>query len=63
MVGPPLLCRQEDSLDAALDIMRSQRIHRLYVHGEDPWRAAGVLAYPDIVGMLFVSAAAATAAS
>ncbi len=53
MVGPPLFCRQEDSLDAALDIMRSQRIHRLYVHGEDPWRAEGVLAYPDIVGMLY----------
>ena len=53
MVGPPLFCRQEDSLDAALDIMRSQRIHRLYVHGEDPWRAEGVLAYPDIVGILY----------
>jgi CBS domain-containing protein len=53
MVGPPLFCRQEDSLDAALDTMRTQRIHRLYVHGEDPWRAEGVLAYPDIVGLLY----------
>jgi CBS domain-containing protein len=53
MVGPPLFCRPEDSLDAALDTMRSQRIHRLYVHGEDPGRAAGVLAYPDIVGLLY----------
>lgn len=53
MVGPPLFCRQDDSLDAALDIMRTHRIHRLYVHGEDPWRAEGVLAYPDIVGMLY----------
>jgi signal-transduction protein with cAMP-binding, CBS, and nucleotidyltransferase domain len=53
MVGPPLFCRQEDSLDTALNTMRSQRIHRLYVHGEDPWRAEGVLAYPDIVGLLY----------
>ena len=53
MVGPPLFCRREDSLDTALDTMRSQRIHRLYVHGEDPWRAEGVLAYPDIVGLLY----------
>jgi CBS domain-containing protein len=53
MVGPPLFCRQEESLDAALDTMRTQRIHRLYVHGEDPWRAEGVLAYPDIVGLLY----------
>ncbi len=53
MVGPPLFCRQEDSLDDALDIMRAQRIHRLYVYDEDPWRAVGVLAYPDIVGLLY----------
>ena len=32
---------------------QSQRVHRLYVHGEDPWRAEGVLAYSDIVGMLY----------
>lgn len=53
MVGPPLFCRQEDSLDTALDTMRAQRIHRLYVYDEDPWRAVGVLAYPDIVGLLY----------
>jgi CBS domain-containing protein len=53
MVGPPLFCRQEDSLDAALNTMRSQRIHRLFVHGEDPRQAEGVLAYPDIVGLLY----------
>jgi signal-transduction protein with cAMP-binding, CBS, and nucleotidyltransferase domain len=53
MVGPPLFCRREDSLDAALDTMRAQRVHRLYVHGEEPGRAVGVLAYPDIVGLLY----------
>lgn len=53
MVGPPLFCRLEDSLDAALDTMRTNRIHRLYVYDEDPWMAVGVLAYPDIVGLLY----------
>ena len=53
MVGPPLFCRREDSLDTALDVMRSQRIHRLYVQGEEPGQAVGVLAYPDIVGLLY----------
>jgi CBS domain-containing protein len=53
MVGPPRFCRAEDSLDAALDVMRAHRIHRLYVAGEKPGQAAGVLAYPDIVGLLY----------
>jgi len=44
MVGPPLFCCKEDSLGTALDTMRSQHIHRLYVYGEDPRRAEGVLA-------------------
>ncbi len=53
MVGPPLFCRPEDSLDAALEIMRTRRVHRLYVAEADPGVAAGVLAYPDIVGVLY----------
>jgi CBS domain-containing protein len=53
MVGPPLFCHQGESLDRALDTMRTQRIHRLYVYDEDPWQAVGVLAYPDIVGLLY----------
>ncbi len=53
MVGPPLFCRAEDSLDAALDAMRTHRVHRLYVQGEEPGRVRGVLAYPDIVGLLY----------
>ena len=53
MVGPPLFCRREESLDTALDTMRTQRIHRLYVQGEEPGQTAGVLAYPDIVGLLY----------
>jgi len=55
MVGPPLFCRVHDPLDSALDIMFSNRVHRLYVHeqGNDPNHAVGVLAYPDIVGLLY----------
>ena len=52
MVGPPLFCHREDSLDAALDQMRTHKIHRLYVR-EKGSRAVGVLAYPDIVGLLY----------
>lgn len=53
MVGPPLFCRRDDSLDAALDAMRHHRVHRLYVSGDTPTEPIGVLAYPDIVGMLY----------
>jgi len=53
MVGPPLFCRPDQSLDQALDTMRAHRVHRLYVAGDDSGRAGGVLAYPDIVGMLY----------
>lgn len=53
MVGPPLFCGREESLDTALDTMRAQRIHRLYVQGEEPGQTVGVLAYPDIVGLLY----------
>lgn len=52
MVGPPLFCHLEDSLDAALDQMRTHKIHRLYVK-EEGSQAVGVLAYPDIVGLLY----------
>jgi CBS domain-containing protein len=53
MVGPPLFCRPEDTLDAALDVMRTHRVHRLYVRGDRAGQVVGVLAYPDIVGLLY----------
>jgi predicted transcriptional regulator len=53
MVGPPLLCHLEDTLDSALDTMRTHKIHRLYVWEDEPQQAVGVLAYPDIVGLLY----------
>ncbi|MBC8430729.1 MAG: CBS domain-containing protein [Desulfobacterales bacterium] len=33
MSSPPLFCRPDDSLDSALDIMRSNGVYRLYVAG------------------------------
>jgi CBS domain-containing protein len=53
MVGPPQFCRPQDSLDMALDQMREHRIHRLYVTGGEAQNVIGILAFPDIVGMLY----------
>ncbi|MCX5891443.1 MAG: CBS domain-containing protein, partial [Deltaproteobacteria bacterium] len=53
MMGPPLFCGVQDTLDQALDTMRTKRVHRLYVRENSFRQAAGVLAYPDIVGLLY----------
>jgi CBS domain-containing protein len=53
MAGPPLFCCPQDTLDAALNVMRSHQVHRLYVQGDGPHDIIGVLAYPDIVGLLY----------
>jgi len=53
MVGPPRFCQPQDSLDAALDQMREYSIHRLYVTGAEAETVIGVLAFPDIVGLLY----------
>lgn len=52
MVSPPVFCTPQDSLESALDVMRSLRIYRLYVVDESG-KAVGALAYPDIVGLLY----------
>lgn len=53
MVGPPIVCTPDDSLEAALETMRSSGVYRLYVAEHDGHTAIGVLAYPDIVGLLY----------
>lgn len=53
MSSPPLFCSPDDSLESALDKMRSKGIYRLYVIGENPDEVVGALAYPDIVGLLY----------
>lgn len=54
MVGPPLFCRQNQSLEAALEQMRSSMVYRLYVTDQNDDDVVGVLAYPDIVALLYV---------
>lgn len=54
MVGPPLFCRQDDSLEAALEKMRSNRVYRLYVIDQSDENVIGALAYPDVVALLYV---------
>lgn len=53
MIPDPIFCQKESSLEPALDTMRSARIHRLYVHDDQPGMAVGVLAYQDILGLLY----------
>lgn len=54
MMGPPLFCHQDDSLESALEKMRDRRVYRLYVIDRDGDDVLGVLAYPDIVAFLYV---------
>lgn len=53
MVGPALLCDPSDELETALDTMQQNGIHRLYVLGADTDEVVGVIAYPDILGLLY----------
>jgi CBS domain-containing protein len=53
MVGPPLFCRPDAALEEALNTMRTHSVYRLYVVDGDEANIIGVLAYPDIVGLLY----------
>jgi CBS domain-containing protein len=53
MVGPPLYCYPENPLEKSLESMKAFGIHRLYVSPDDGKSIVGVLAYPDIVGLLY----------
>jgi predicted transcriptional regulator len=53
MVSPPLYCKAGDSLDTALEQMRTSRVYRLYVTEDSSEDLVGTLAYPDIVGLLY----------
>ena len=53
MVGPVLFCYPDDELESALDTMQQNSIHRLYVLGADTREVVGVIAYPDILGLLY----------
>ena len=53
MVGPLLYCYPDDELETSLDIMHHNGVHRLYVLDSEANDVAGVIAYPDIVGLLY----------
>jgi CBS domain-containing protein len=53
MMSPPLFCHADDPLESALQTMRSKGVYRLYVLEGDTDHVIGVLAYPDIVGLLY----------
>jgi CBS domain-containing protein len=53
MASPPLFCSPTDTLESTLETMRSKGIYRIYVSKGSSERAIGVVAYPDIVGLLY----------
>jgi CBS domain-containing protein len=53
LAGPPRFCFPDDGLEDALDLMRQEGIHRLYVRGAGPAEIVGVIAFADIVGLLY----------
>jgi CBS domain-containing protein len=53
MISPPLFCGPDDTLESALHVMRSRSVYRLYVSGDSSGKPIGILAYPDIVGLLY----------
>ncbi len=53
MLSPPLYCKAGDSLESALEQMRTSKVYRLYVTDDQSGELVGVLAYPDIVGLLY----------
>lgn len=53
MNGPPLFCSPRMSLSRALEIMRDKRVYRLFVRTDEDASVEGLLAYPDIVGLLY----------
>lgn len=53
MQSPPIYCRMEDTLEYALSVMRQKEIHSVFVRGDSNGRETVVLAYPDIVGLLY----------
>lgn len=53
MIGPPLTCYADDALESALDRMRTQGVHRLYVTGAETTVLIGTLSYTDVVALLY----------
>ena len=53
MVAPLLVCFPDDPLEDALEIMVRGGVHQLFVKGADADRFEGMLAYRDILGLIY----------
>jgi signal-transduction protein with cAMP-binding, CBS, and nucleotidyltransferase domain len=53
MISPPLTCYPDDAIESALDRMRGQGVHRLYVTGAEATSIIGTLSYTDVVALLY----------
>jgi CBS domain-containing protein len=53
MNGPPLTCFPDDELGVALDLMRKNGVHQLFVQGAEPCAVVGTLSYGDVVALLY----------
>jgi len=53
MIGPPIVCKEEDSLEPVMEMMRTNGIYRVFVAKDSSDDVIGLLAYPDIVGLLY----------
>lgn len=53
MVGPPYFCSVEDKLETAIDQMQAHGIHQLYVQSMATDDVEGLLAFSDIVGLIY----------
>jgi CBS domain-containing protein len=53
MNGPLITCFPDEELETALERMRSNGIHQLYVQGAETASVEGVLSYEDVVALLY----------
>lgn len=53
VVASPLSCPETESLDNAMEMMRRNEVYRIYAYAAGPYDITGLLAYPDIVGLLY----------
>ena len=53
MNGPLLTCFPDDELGVALDLMRRNGVHQLFVQGAEPCAVVGTLSYSDVVALLY----------
>jgi CBS domain-containing protein len=53
MGSQPIACFADDPLEDALEIMEAAGVHRLFIIGANREQVIGIVAYSDIVGLLY----------